>query len=541
MPASARSTVGLTIHAPSQGDPGGTPIDVRSIDPNPFSVSLYGVPEAQTDGLIDGIREQGILDPLVVAPSRVRGRWALVSGHRRLACARELGYTTVPCVVREFATEVDLRTAVLEFNRHRRKSFSQLMREADAIEELWSADARDRRLGNLKGRARGAAKPTDWDFRFDDHPSWSVPNDCRNSDDRANAPEPEPGPQASRGRTDAAVAARIGLGGKDLYRQARAVWAKAREGDPRALAGVAQLDAGTKTIHAAYKDLRRRDKFGRDFRPTPYDVWAFRHDPAFGVPHPGATPPAVVAHALFYFTAPDALVVDPMAGGGTVLDVARSMGRRCLASDIDPGRPDIRAHDVRLGLLPEALGCDLVFCDPPYHTMLARKYHKDGVAPIPLDEWTRFLEQLARDAHAALRPGGYFALLLASQTEKDLPRGFGYIDHTFLGYRAGIDVGFIPERRISCPMNGNYVPQQVRRARVEGRLLGQVRDLLVMRKPGTPSNDPGAIPHTQQPAGRIPFEAFRSLSPGATGYPAYAISTCQIDTCHIGKDIFGCG
>ena len=129
--------------------------------------------------------------------------------------------------------------------------------------------------------------------------------------------------------------------------------------------------------------------------------------------------------------------------------------------------------------------------------MLARKYHKDGVGSAPLDDWTLFLDQLARDAFATLRPGGYFTLLLATQTEKDLPRGFGYIDHTFLGYRAGTAAGFLPERRISCPMNGNYRPQQVRRARVEGRLLGQVRDLLVMRKPQDLQGPPRVIPQTQ--------------------------------------------
>jgi ParB family transcriptional regulator, chromosome partitioning protein len=88
-------------------------------------------------------------------------------------------------------------------------------------------------------------------------------------------------------------------------------------------------------------------------------------------------------------------------------------------------------------------------------------------------------------AHAllTLRPGGRLALLLAPQTEKDLPQGFGYIDHAFLGYIAAVRAGFLPERRISCPMDGAYLPQHVSRARSEGRLLGQVRDLLVMRKP----------------------------------------------------------
>ncbi|AMV37897.1 hypothetical protein [Planctomyces sp. SH-PL62] len=88
---------------------------------------------------------------------------------------------------------------------------------------------------------------------------------------------------------------------------------------------------------------------------------------------------------------------------------------------------------------------------------------------------------------------------MATQTEKDLPRGHGYIDHVFLGYRAGLDAGFLPERRISCPMSGDYTPQQVRRARVEGRLLGQVRDLLILRKPCEGETASTGIPNTQFP------------------------------------------
>ena len=72
-------------------------------------------------------------------------------------------------------------------------------------------------------------------------------------------------------------------------------------------------------------------------------------------------------------------------------------------------------------------------------------------------------------------PGGYFALLLAAQTEKDLPAGFGYLDHAFLGYSAALEAGFQPERRISCPMEGAYLPQQVRKCASGGTLTGQVR------------------------------------------------------------------
>ena len=64
-------------------------------------------------------------------------------------------------------------------------------------------------------------------------------------------------------------------------------------GSRRAESAVAQVDRGTKTIHAAYKDLRRRDRFTSGFRPNPYDVWSFRHDAAFGIP-------GVIAAPIYY-------------------------------------------------------------------------------------------------------------------------------------------------------------------------------------------------------------------------------------------------
>jgi ParB family transcriptional regulator, chromosome partitioning protein len=457
------------------------------LKPNHFSLSIYGDPTAEIDDLLPSVRDQGILVALVVAPGPEQGTWEVISGHRRLACAQTLDLTEVPCDVRHLPDGAERRRLILEYNRQRRKTFSQLMREADAIEKLWTAEANSRRLGNLR-RGRVTPEPS-----LDD-------SDRRNSDDRSpfqdsNAGSSENGlpRQENRGRIDAAIAQLLEMGGKDLYRQARTIWRLAQSGDVRAQSSLAQLDAGTKTIHAGYKDLRRRDRFSADFRPTPYDVWPFRHDHAFGIPHPGAIPPGIVAHALYYFTPPGGLVVDPMAGGGTTADVCQSMGRRCLAYDLHPTRPDIQAYDVRMGFPPEASGCDLIFCDPPYHTMLAQKYAADGIASAPLSEWISFLHQLARHAIETLRPGGYLMLLLAAQTEKDLPASFGYLDHAFYGYIAALRAGFLPERRISCPMDGAYLPQQVRQARRDGRLLGQVRDLLVVRKPlraGEPIADP---------------------------------------------------
>ena len=444
------------MHAPATLDAEIHQIATASIHPNHSSIAIYGDPAGETAGLIDGIRDHGILVPLVVHRLPDERGWELISGHRRLACARALDLPAIPCIIRTFGVATDLRPAILEYNRQRPKTFEQMMREADVLAELHTAAARDRSLANLRQGA-GAADSTN-------------PADRRDSDDRG-------------GRTDSAIARAIGLGGKDVYRQARALWNLAQAGDIRAQSGVAQLNAGTKTVHAAYKDLRRRDRFTTGFRPTPYDVWSFKHDRAYGIPHPGSIPPGIVAHALHYFTQPGDLVVDPMAGGGTTLDVCLAMGRSCLAYDIEPSRPDVLRHDITQGFPAETRGCALIFCDPPYHTMLARSYSPDGVANAPLTAWVDFLNSFARLAFESLRPGGRLTLLVANQTEKDLPAGHGYLDHAFLAYGAMTAAGFLPERRISCPMDGAYLPQHVRQARVDGRMLGQVRDLVVGRRP----------------------------------------------------------
>ena len=360
------------------------------LKPNRFSVSIYGDPAAELDDLLPSIRENGILVPLVVVRTREHEGWEVLSGHRRLACALALGLPEVPCAVQRVDDDVTQRQTILEYNRQRRKTFSQLMREADALEELWQPAACARRLHNLRSR------PTASDDSLKDA-------DCRDSDDRCRHDARDMATdkktsvrQGLQGRTDVAIARRLAMGGKDTYRQARTIWQLAQKGDVRARSSLNQLDAGTKTIHAAYKDMRRRDRYSADFRPTPYDVWSFRHDRAFGIPHPGSIPSAIVAHALYYFSPPGGLVVDPMAGGGITVDVCSSMGRRCLAYDLVPTRPDIQVHDIRDGFPQEGAGCDLIFCDPPYHTMLARHYVQDAISPATLSRMDAISPKLGR-------------------------------------------------------------------------------------------------------------------------------------------------
>jgi hypothetical protein len=101
----------------------------------------------------------------------------------------------------------------------------------------------------------------------------------------------------------------------------------------------------------------------------PYDVWTFHNcHELMGSPYPGRIPGQLVCHALFGFTKPGDLVVDPMAGSGTTLDACLLMGRRCRGYDIDlrEERIDIEKHDLSDGWPITVRKAALVFWDPPY-------------------------------------------------------------------------------------------------------------------------------------------------------------------------------
>lgn len=84
----------------------------------------------------------------------------------------------------------------------------------------------------------------------------------------------------------------------------------------------------------------------------------------------GATPSWVIWQLLMRYTREKDLVVDPMCGSGTTLDVARDLKRRALGYDLGPTRDDIFRADARDLPLEDAVA-DFVFIDPPYSTHVA--------------------------------------------------------------------------------------------------------------------------------------------------------------------------
>jgi ParB family chromosome partitioning protein len=73
-------------------------LPVESIHPNPRQPRRRFEAEAAS-GLADSVRQQGVIQPLLVRP-RPAGGFEIVAGERRWRAAREAGRQTVPAVVR---------------------------------------------------------------------------------------------------------------------------------------------------------------------------------------------------------------------------------------------------------------------------------------------------------------------------------------------------------------------------------------------------------------------------------------------------------
>lgn len=88
-----------------------TELETYLLQPNPLQPRGLISPESLTD-LVNSIREQGILEPIVVA--KTPAGYQIIAGERRWRSAKILGLTYVPVVVKEVNPQAMLEMSIVE-------------------------------------------------------------------------------------------------------------------------------------------------------------------------------------------------------------------------------------------------------------------------------------------------------------------------------------------------------------------------------------------------------------------------------------------
>ncbi len=141
----------------------------------------------------------------------------------------------------------------------------------------------------------------------------------------------------------------------------------------------------------------------------------------------GVTPAFVIYNMIKRYTEHGDLVLDPMAGSGTTIDVCKEEGRRCIAYDISPTRPDIVQNDARKIPLADS-SIEMIFVDSPYGDNINYNDHPDNIGRISAESYEFYeeLDKVMAECYRVLKPGKVLGWLIGDQwvKKKFTPVGF---------------------------------------------------------------------------------------------------------------------
>lgn len=145
-------------------------------------------------------------------------------------------------------------------------------------------------------------------------------------------------------------------------------------------------------------------------------VWDFgkRTDYAGSGSFHGNSIPQIVENAILLYSQKGDIILDPMAGSGTTIDVCRQFERQCLASDIVSHRDDIKEIDARqLDIQTESI--DFIFLHPPYWKLVtyspAGKYPND-ISRFSYETFLDAISNIAKESHRVLKTDKVIAVLI---------------------------------------------------------------------------------------------------------------------------------
>ena len=141
----------------------------------------------------------------------------------------------------------------------------------------------------------------------------------------------------------------------------------------------------------------------------------------------GVTPAFVIYNMVKRYTEPRDLVLDPMAGSGTTIDVCKEEGRRVAAFDVSPTRPDIKRNDARKLPLDDN-SIDMIFIDSPYGDNIDYNDQPANIGKLSAEseEFYEALDKVISECNRVLKPGKVIGWLIGDQwvKKKFTPVGF---------------------------------------------------------------------------------------------------------------------
>lgn len=141
----------------------------------------------------------------------------------------------------------------------------------------------------------------------------------------------------------------------------------------------------------------------------------------------GVTPAFVVWNLLQRYTDEGDLIVDPMCGSGTTIDVAQELNRKVIGYDLNIVRPDVIKNDSRKIPLKDD-SVDFVFIDSPYSDNINYSNEPLCVGKISCEQKKFYdeLEKTAKEIARILKPGKVMGWMIADQwiKRKFTPTGF---------------------------------------------------------------------------------------------------------------------
>ena len=351
-------------------------LDPNSLEPHPLNDDVYGDRTDPDEALLASIEDLGVLEPIVADPQPEAGETTdqptIISGHRRTEVAKKLELEQVPVRFRHFETDLERREKLLAYNQQRDKSFSQQLREAEAVERIERERAKQRqgaRTDIVENSARGdEARPaSDDDF----------------------------------GKTRDKVADAVGFGSGRTYGMAKTVWDAAQEGDTVAQHEVDKLDREEQSVYGAYQKVR--DRIQPNSASADEDATASSDEEEQESPSEGKDPERVAAEdavlsahtgtnddvfpeVLDLHVEPGSEIADITYGEGVFWRQVPSGEYQLTATDIDPSRSPDSTDGVDCRDLPyDDASFDCVVLDPPY----AEGFYGSPDKPSDNDYWIK--------------------------------------------------------------------------------------------------------------------------------------------------------